>query len=276
MFYKESIASLKSLLLKIAQPELSKIHKFKDVHKGWDCYIFGDGISIKWFDLKNFANKISIVAGGLLPFHDSFRALNIKYLVLPEPYWFYPGVWTKYVTNSVSMPTISKAYREVILNNPDKQFILNLSNLPVIRGRNITYVFKDILDQRLPDNFITRRIDAFNGSLRTAIVMAIYFGFDRIYLVGCDYTHVPSRRLHWYEKGQGVFTTLENYQKDFFKIAKEFIDITTITLDGTSDFINAVTYKEHTGNDPNYRENIELVDEKYLRVLSSWPGYTIY
>jgi len=107
-------------------------------------------------------------------------------------------------------------------------------------------------------------------------MLAIYMGFDHIYLVGSDYTHMPSRSLHWYEKGQGVFCPQENYQKDFFKIANEFIDITTITLDGTSDFINAVTYEEYTGCEPLYRENTELADDKYLKALSTWPGYTIY
>ena len=101
-------------------------------------------------------------------------------------------------------------------------------------------------------------------------------GFDHIYLVGYDYTHVPSRMLHWYEKGQGEFCPHKNYQKDFFEIAKEFIDITTITLDGTSDFINAVTYKEHTGCEPVFRENTELVDEKYMKVLDTWSGYSIF
>lgn len=269
------IDGLKNCLIKMAQPELSKIHKFKDIHKSEDCYIFGDGISLKWFNLNNFTNKVSL-AGSLIPFHKSFGTLNVQYLLLIEPFWFYPKIWTENITHSTSMPDISNAYREVIKSNPNKQFILNLSNFPVIKSNNVTYVFRDIVDQRLPDNFITRRIEAFHGSLRSSILMAIYMGFDHVYLVGCDYTHVPSRSLHWYEKGQGVFYPQENYQKDFFEIAKEFIDITTITLDGTSDFINAVTYKEHTGREPEYRENTELVDEKYLQVLATWPGYTIY
>ena len=81
--------------------------------------------------------------------------------------------------------------------------------------------------------------------------------------------------MHWYEKGQGIFHAHENYNKDFFDVAKEFINITTITLDGTSDFINSVTYKDYTGREPIFRENTELLDEQYLKVLSTWPGYTI-
>lgn len=275
MFYKYSISTLKNLLAKIARPKLSKIHKLKGIHQGLDCYILGDGISIKWFDLKNFSNKISI-ALGLMPFHKSFHLLDMMYLSLPEPYWFYPGFFTKHVTHSCTMPEISKAYRDIIFENPEKKFILNLSNLPVLQSKNIVYVFRDIFDPRLSRDFISHRINPFDSSFRTAIVVAIYLGFKRLYLVGCDYTHVPSRKLHWYERGQGVFSPLENYQKDFLKIAKEFVDITTITLDGTSDFIDAVTYKEYTGHDPVYQENTELVDPKYLRALSTFPGYTIY
>lgn len=269
------INGLKGQLLKLAQPELSKIHKFKDIHKGEDSYLFGSGISLKWFDLQEFSSKVSI-AVPFLPFHRSFSDLNVKYLLSIESFWFYPGWFTKYVTNGTSMPHLAKAFREVIRANPGKQFFLNLSNFPVIGSSNINYLFMDISDPRLPDNFISHRINTFSGSFRTSIMLAIYMGFDHIYLVGCDYTHVPSRSLHWYEKGQGVFFPQKNYQKDFFEIAKEFIDITTITLDGKSDFINAVTYEEHTGRKPIYRENTELVDDKYLKVLSTWPGYTIY
>jgi hypothetical protein len=168
------------------------------------------------------------------------------------------------------------AYRDVLSKHADKEFFINLSNYPVLVNENITYIFRDFHDKRLSANFITHRINSFHGSLRSSISLAIYMGFDHVYLVGYDYTHVPSRSLHWYEKGQGVFHSHENYNKDFFEIAKEFIDITTITLDGTSDFINAVTYKEHTGRDPVYRENTELVDEKYLKALGTWSGYSIF
>lgn len=268
--------SLKDLLLILAQPELSKIHKYRNAHKGESCYIFGDGVSLKWFELQAFSNKLSILAGSLIPFHKSFGSLNTKYIAFPEPFWFYPEFWTRNITRGVSMPHIQKAYRNVIYNNPDKQFFLNLSNFPVIRAKNINYMFRDIVDDHLPDDFIFRRINSFTGSLRTSIAIAIYMGFDHVYLAGCDYTHIPSRCLHWYEKGEGVFISHTSYNKDYFEIAREFIKITTITLDGTSEFIEAVTYKEHTGRDPVFKENTELAEDQYLRVLATWPGYTIY
>ena len=266
---------LKDLLVPVAKPILSKIHRFKDAHRGESCYLMGDGVSIKHFDLAAFSGKITIPCG-LIPFHNEFHKLDVSYLLLIEPWWFYPYIWTTSPPIKIIGNDIQKVYRKEIIDRyPEKEFFTNLSNYLTLRRPNITYMFRDLYDDRLPDNFITHRIDVFAGSLRASILMAIYMGFDHCYLVGYDYTHVPSRSLHWYEKGQGVFYHHENYNKDFFEIAKEFIDITTITLDGTSDFINAVTYKEHTGREPIYRENTELLDNRYLKVLATWPGYTI-
>ena len=47
---------LKNLLVPVANPLLSKVHRYKNAYKGQSCYLIGGGISIKWFDLKEFSN----------------------------------------------------------------------------------------------------------------------------------------------------------------------------------------------------------------------------
>ena len=262
------------MLLQFAKPVLSKIHRFKDIHRGESCYLIGDGVSVKWFDLAAFSGKTALPCG-YIPFHNDFSRLDVKYLSLAEPFWFYPLIWAPSPLDKLIPNKLQLEYRNIIKHNPNKEFFLNLSNYPTTWNKNITYLFKDLHDPQLPTDFITKRINAFRGSVRVSILLAIYLGFDHCYLVGFDYTHKPSRNRHWYEKGQGIFYAHENYNKIFFETAKEFIDITTITLDGTSDFINAVTYKQHTGREPIFRENTELLDERYLKVLSSWPDYTL-
>lgn len=268
-------AILKNILVPFAKPILSKIHRFKDAHRGESCYLMGDGVSLKWFDLGAFGDKTTIPCA-FIPFHNDFNKLSVRYLSIAEPWWFYPYERDPATTGKYKANPRQAAYRKIIDKYPDKEFFINLSNYPVLNNKNITYLFRDFRDKRLPVNFITHRINGFHGSMRASISLAIYMGFDHVYLVGYDYTHVPSRDLHWYERGKGIFRIHENYNKDFFEISKEFIDITTITLDGTSDFINATSYKEHTGLDPLFRENTELVEEKYLKVLATWSGYTIY
>ena len=267
---------LKNLLPIIARPILSKLHKYKDMHKGETCYLIGDGSSIKWFDLSLFKDAIAIPCG-FIPFHRQFHELNTPYLILAEPFYFYPTDITTGESKKLIRNRIQKIYRkEVIDKYSNKEFFINLSNYPSLRRNNITYLYKDNYDERLSKNYLSKRIEIDSGSLRISISMAIYMGFKNISLIGFDYTHVPSRSLHWYEKGPGKFVPQPDYQKDFFEIAKDFSDITTITLDGASDYINSITYKNYTGHDPIYHENYELVDEKYLNALSSWPGYNIF
>ena len=51
----------KKVLYKFAHPILSKVSRFKNKHQGETCYLFGDGVSIKYFDLSLFSDKISFL-----------------------------------------------------------------------------------------------------------------------------------------------------------------------------------------------------------------------
>lgn len=255
-------------------PVLGRIGKFNGIHKGESCYVFGDGVSIKSMNLRLFADKRAI-AVNYFPFHKEFDSINCSYCIVNAPHFFSPlfGYEPEKKRHLLGM---SRLYRDLIAGNPQISYFIDLSNYFSINGDNVYYTFRDIPDRRLGSNFISRRIFCFGGVSRAAILLAIYLGFEHVYLVGFDYTHVPPRCHHYYEKGEGAFFSDLNYQKDFLEIAKEFIDITTITLDGTSNIINAVTYREFTGCDPVFKENTELVDERHLKALATWPGYTIY
>ena len=273
-----AIDAFKNLVALVAKPELSRIHRLKDVYKGQSCYLLGDGVSMKWFDLQNFADKPAIPLA-LIPFHNQFKSLHVEYTVITAPYWFYPIKRTTEPPFRRLKYVIQSAYRkQVIARNPNIKYFVNLSNYPVLRDRNVQFVFRDLYDERLSQDFLTHRFDCFTGSLRFGVLLAAYFGCDRAFLVGCDYTHFPARHLHWYEKGPGIVRSdePEGYQKDFFKVAQEFVDLTTITLDGKSDVLDYVTYKEHTGSEPIYRENDQLLDASILEALSTWPGYSIF
>ncbi len=271
---------MKSVLVNCLRPAmdpiLAGIRKYKDIHKGESCYLFGDGVSIKWFDLGTFSDKQGIVCG-FLPFHNDFSRLHSEYFILIEPWWFYPFQRTtsppvKFVQNH-----LQKLYRKhVIEKYTDKTVFTNISNYPVLYNKNICYTFRDIIDVSLTDNFISHQMNCFAGSLRASILIAIYLGFDHCHLVGFDYTHFPSKSRHWYEKGMGLVNDLKYHEQDFLELAKQFIDITTITLDAGSNTLNHITYKAHTGLDPVFKENTEILTRKYLNIFNKWPGYTIF
>ena len=105
------------------------------------------------------------------------------------------------------------------------------------------------------------KINPFQGSVRASLTLASYLGFSHAYLVGFDYTHNPARSLHWYEKGEGTVTPHIGYEEDFFKIAKEFIDITTVSLNGKTGVknLNSISYKDLTGKDFYYKSSLNIM-----------------
>jgi hypothetical protein len=268
---------MKNLLRSPARPILRKIKCFKNIHQGESCYLFGDGISIKYFDLNKFKDKISIPCGFLL-FHNDFNVLNVPYALLIETYYFYP--FTRANRNSdppkkISLNKIQQQYRSYIKKRTDIEFFINLSNYPVLFNNNITYLYKDIPDNSLERDFISNKFNCYEGSLRAQILLAIYMGFDEVYLVGHDYTFSPAKSHHWYEKGHGVEVPIGDYNNDFLDYAKNFINITTVTVNSESSKLHNVNYEDLHRVKAIYKENTEILKPKYLDILAT-QAYNIY
>lgn len=267
---------LKKAIPFITNPILSRIHRFKDIHTGEVCYLFGNGNSLKYFDFKKFNNKITIGCT-YLPFHKEFDYLECPYILFTDSFQFFPINRLASKPQKIFINKVGLEYRKTIARYKDKEFFLDLSNYPVTWAyKNVVYEFQDIFDPRLTSDFISKKFNCFEGSLKAQILLAIYMGFDEAVLVGHDYTHYPARAMHFYEKGRGFNINLLKFNEEFLSFAKQFINIKTITLDGKSETLDYITYQEYTGSEPVFRENNEIVDEKYLKVLSTRPGYSIY
>lgn len=270
------INNLKNVLAVIVQPELERVQKkFKDIHKGESCYIFGDGISLKWFDLDAFPTLPSFILSYLF-FHKRFASLGPTYGFVTEPYYFYPYFRLPWPPHTLWRNRIQSQYRRFIDQYSEIDFFVNLSNYPVLRRRNVYHLFRSVPGSHFGAECVSSGQVYLHGSLRSAITLAIYMGFANIYLVGCDYTHNPSRSLHWYEKGTGIVGEHPAYNQKFFELAQKYTKLATITLDGGSEILPHVTYKEFTGQTPYFRENTELAERRYLELLSTWPGYTVF
>ena len=273
----DNLGKLRKALFKVAKPVTSRVLQLKNRNKGESCYIFGDGISIKWFDLSAFPEKPAF-ALNYFPFHKEAESLNLKYAFINEPYWFYPYSRLPWPPKTWWRNKIQNKYRELIANRSDIDFFVNLSNYLVLNGKNIYYLFKTIDDSNFEfqQECLSKGEGIYDGSLRCAIALAIYMGFEDIMLVGCDYTHETSRSHHWYERGEGVLCPQPEYQRLYLEIAQNYAQITTITLKGYGSVLPAKTYAEFTGGPLAFRENDELMDMEMLKLLKTWPGYKIF
>ena len=267
----------KNSLFKFCSPVLRKINYFHNAHRGESCYIFGDGVSVKWFELKAFNDRICFTLG-VLPFHKRSADLNIKYSLLVEPKYFYPYFKLPSPYNYWWKNNIQIKYREMFNRESERDFFVNLSNYPVLRGRNIYHTFQRFIDVQFDfqKQCIAEAENMYDGSFSTAITLAVFMGFSKITLVGCDYTHADSRSLHWYEKGEGVRVSQLGYKRKFIEIAQKNVSIDTITTNGGGSYLKGITYKNFTGKELRYQENYELLDLEILNSLASWPGYNIF
>lgn len=267
---------IKKIIYKYFSSDLNKISTFKKKHAGESCYIFGDGVSIKWFDLNVFPKKITFSLNKFL-MHNDASNLNIKYHLELEPYYFYPyyksppNFKNKWIKNRV---------KDEILHYTRKHNIslfTSLTNYPILRDNNFYFLFNNLSDDKF--NFLKEckkeKINIFSGVLRAAVFLAIYMGFNEIILVGCDYTHKHSKSRHWYDKGKGINTSHTNYQKKFFEIALKYSKIITITTYGGGNILKGVPYSKYTGHNLNFKENYELLDKNSLDILHS-HGHKIF
>ncbi len=252
----------------------NRLEKFSNLHEGGTCYIFGDGPSIKWFDLNEFADHPAICCG-IIPFHNDFTKLDAKYYVLIEPWLFVSKIFQPKILHDLRQ--ISAEYKKCIDSLSDQEIFVNLSNILSISGANINYVYQKLPKPRNKTDQLVNQLDCFGGSFHASLTLAYYLGFKRIYLVGFDaWTIQPARTLHWYELGDGAFFNPTNFATEFLNVLKAEMDIYTISKDGKSCNVKNISYASYTGKKPEYKENYELLSEHMLKILDTYHEYRIF
>lgn len=269
---------IKNILHRLSKPILDRVFELQNIHQNDECYIIGDGVSLKWFDLHLLPKK-KIFALNWAVFRNEFQNLSFDYAINTGPYQFTPFVeHFQFVRKDLRQGIICKHYRKLIKKNKQSTFFLNLSNYPFISSRNIYFLFKYLKSAnfKFSSDCLQAGENMFAGSLKCAIALAILMGFTKVYLVGCDYTHEDSRMGHWYESMEGKSWPHPNYQKTYFEISSNYTKLITITASGRGSVLPSISYKDFTGKDLLYRENTELASYEDLKILSSWPGYRIF
>lgn len=255
-----------------------KVFELRNIHKGESCYIIGDGVSLKWFDLHSLPKK-KIFALNWAVFHNDLKRIGFEYAINTGPYQFVPFIeHFDFIREDLKQGIICKHYRKTMKENPGSKFFLNLSNYPFVFGKDIYFLFKnlDAFDFAFSKDCQSVGEKMYDGSLKCALALAIFMGFSEVLLLGCDYTHEKSRMRHWYEKGEGTFIKHPGYQKSYFDLACNYTNIVTVTSNGKGSFLPSMTYSELTGLPLcKYRENHLLADKASLKALSSWHNYLI-
>lgn len=238
--------------------------------------MFGNGISLKWMDLREFADRPSIAVGELT-YHKEAPALQLLYCAMTEPFIFYPLFYYQgHGPFGLCRNRLHEEMLESINRNPQTLFLVNLSNCPVLRFSNVLFVSRWYRPPFEKNNPFRDREDSHRGTLAFQLSLAMFLGFRKVYLVGHDYTHFPARVMHFYEKGHGALNGYMESNKEIIDYAKQNIDLVTVTVDAGSRLMKHITYKDLTGKEARFRENTEIVERGKLENLASSPKNVIW
>lgn len=247
------------------------------MHEGESCYIIGDGVSLKYFDLLSLPIR-KILALNLSIFHKEVDQTGFDYAFMTSSFHFIPFIEKISLLNEdFKHGSICRHYKQKYFKNTNSNFFVNISNYPFTIKKNVFHLFQHLplQDFAFGNECLVAGESMCAGSLRYGISMSIYMGFSEIFLLGCDYTHADSRIGHWYEFGEGIPCPHPEYSKKFFNLASKYANITTVTSSGIGSVLPSITYQKLTGTELHFRENSELTHPSNLKVFSNWPGYNI-
>jgi hypothetical protein len=204
--------SFRNILYLLAYPFfLKKVKKFKDIHHGEEAYIIADSSELRLMDLTVFDDLPAICFNFSFFINDILNRTKPTYTHLIESFYFY-----KYFTYEGNRLNITKSLKNV-LDSRNFVFFTNLTNILNFFLYDVYYLF-----MTLPEDKFTKKIkqeDKFVTSLsiKTAISLAIYMGFKKVYLVGFSF-HSESLAHHWYDD-----LPIENFRVQYGKPAQEMI-----------------------------------------------------
>jgi len=259
---------LRRILKELTKNVMKKNKEFHRLHLGEECYIIGNGDSIKYFDLGCFNDKISFGCN-ILRVHKDFNKLNLKYYVSVHPLLYSP-IWRG---------VQSGAHLEI---NPYYNFYKNLNNTGYIHFVHASNYFfiKNKSKYRFVHNLNKKPLDIkycdftssssfVDGGLSTMIGLAIYMGFQKAYLVGCDYFYKPIVNGHFWDRNNARYdySSTEIYGEKLISSISDAIDLTVITRKGFSSIQKSIQYENLFNTKENFKHADKIISKRNLKAL---------
>jgi hypothetical protein len=210
--------------------EMSKNKALKDSHKGKRCFIVGNGPSLKHYDLSKLSDEYVFTVNNMMS-TDSFKILkpNFHLFFDPEFFNFFFHLHPKNDEEKSKMNLIRTSlelYPKMICFS---SYRLKSTSAKLFPKLNAHYLFNNkIFSPNLKKSAtLNRNTPAFQNVILYAINIAIYMGFDEIYLLGVDMTgfleHYEFNKRnekwgHFYVKSQ------EDQEKEIKFLSEKNID----------------------------------------------------
>jgi len=252
---------------------VQKNSKFKDIHKGETCMIFGNAGSLKYYDFSALPKIPSIGCSYSLT-DNRTKDLNMQYCVTSDPYLLYPirhnKTYKKFQRN-----LIEPIMRKLILKNKGTTFFISLTNyfgfFRIPENLNFFYHFGDKTSTSCD---LGGKFAVSKGALHIMIGVAKYLGFSKAILLGCDYLGSPKLEGHFYADVAPFIGVDDKGYREGVKRIADGIEILCIFPKGIKsiDFKSA-SFEEYFNSPEIYRENHKFIDPEYLKMMRKCLPY---
>ena len=256
------------ILFNLTKKIILKNKNFKGIHNGESCYLFGNAKSLKYYDLSLFNDRVSIGCNSLF-LHKDFGDMRMSYYYIGHSFFYYP-YWRNIYTGKRERNIIGSLYAAKFRENSDVNIFINVSDYPSLRGENIFYFhnfdqhFTDYVDCSLDGVF-----SATQSALSGMLGVALFLGFKDVTLVGCDHLLRPKASEHFYEYGMLDEVNSSIMGQEILASAQKFVKLRVVSPSNIyrGDLIPHIQYDELTGQNPQFKENYEIISKDDLSVL---------
>jgi hypothetical protein len=242
--------------------------QFKNIHKGETCFIFGNGGSLKFYDLSLLPNALSFCCSFSL-IDKRMQKLRPKYNVFTDSYLFYPLLFNTYpFVRKFQINEFRNILRDTIRKNPNTHHFCNVTNYYALKQlQNVSYFHH--YGDRFSESFdLASKFSTCGSALEIMIGAARYTGVEKFVLFGCDYLYDKALLGHFYSDYKPYAgDALPDYINRFRDISRN-LNVTVVRpkhLDCGS--FESVTFEDHFGLESKYNHNYEIIDRNILNKM---------
>lgn len=269
------IKNILNFFWKLHKPFIKKNKAFKNKHLGETCFIFGNGGSLKYYDIDSLPDNPSIVCSYAL-IDNRLKQLSIKYYALTDSYLLYPFLYNTYPhVRKFQINKVKQIFWDSIRGcNKDIRIFTSLTNIYASFFKRLNMNFFHHFGRKESNSYdLSGDFSTCHGALDLMLGMAQYMGFSKAIVMGCDYMGTPTMLGHFYSDDEPHYAS-ECHEEAFshfrqrVKAVGKDIDTLIILPEGViSPDFNYDSYENYFGLEKNYRNNFDFIDQKYIELL---------
>jgi len=210
--------------------------KFKKFHADEECYILGTGPSISRHDLSPLRSKICFAVGEFF-LHPLYEEISPTYYIQAPNHEPFGEGYAINLVNNIFKGNVSPV--TFLGHTPYKYSFYFIRDRFLVSGKlnYIDYTYANSLSEfeylKLDEWDIAKTPFACNTAIFMAIQVAIYMGFKRIYLLGCDHDYILNKltktsydQHHFYQEKDSASDGVSKYLSDYslYKWFSEYKD----------------------------------------------------